>query len=358
MANGEHVSNILQVVEMYIDERLKAETAGVAAELEAANTNRALLQHELDVTKLRVEATSAERDELSGKLGEANTRVIDLTTALNQAREYIRELEGTDPEPEGPLPTLLGASPLTGELTVRGVSNVTSRFGSGTAVRLFAKDSSGWVQSPELLDAGRLVLSWKPDLSRPIDEVACRAALSTAPAGSKVCVWHEPDKKIIEGGNPTQFKARAREFYNIVKEHFPHLDVVAILTGWTFHPTVNRNPLDYIELDSFDVLGLDLDGLYGPQDYLPNIAKAQKWMIEHGVERYTIAEYGVKVRTSPSYTAAQREKWLTTQTAAIMALEWKPEEICLFEASVYPEYTLGDAERAAYRAQIEKVNGK
>lgn len=296
-------------------------------------------EDDLKAAQAALADTVAERDRLG----------VDLAAALAR----IAELEqGEVVVPPTPRP-MLGACPLSGGMSTQGVENVTARWGSGTAVRLFADESDIWRPAPPVGDAGRLLLSWKPTLLSPIDEARAVSALAGLPAGSKVCVWHEPDVKARKGAAVAPMKARAAEFAAIVRKHRPDLVVMAVLSGWTFDPSTSFDPLAYVDVASFDVLALDLDGLDGPKDYRPVVAKAQDWMRRNGVTRWTVAEYGVKLTTS--FTATHRVGWLNEQTTALLELEWPPEDVCLFEVDTNAARTYiltTPAEQNAWRALI------
>lgn len=327
-------------LEQYVREQIAAAVDPLTLELAATKADRAEI----------ASALAASEDQLAvvrDRQAEAQSIAQALTEELTRARARIAELEAsTTPKPPRPL---LGACPLNGGMNASGIVRVTERYGAGAAVRLFSP--SGWTPAPALGDAGRLLLSWKPDLSRPVDEAACLTALAAAPAGSKVCVWHEPDVKARKGDPVAPMKARAAEFYRIVKAKRPDLDVMAVLSGWTFDPSNSFDPLDYIDLVSFDVLALDLDGLAGPKDYRPVVAEALAWMKANGVKRWTVAEYGVK--TTAGFTTSDRLRWLSEQTTALLALPNPPEEIVYFETESSAEgrlYIMTPAELELYRA--------
>lgn len=309
-----------------------AESARIAGELAASEDALAVARGETTTAR-------AERDALDAKLSEAVAEIARL-------EDIIAGLDPVDPEPAHPI---VGACPLTGGMSAAGVQRVVDRWGKGAAVRLFS--ASGWTVAPAVGDAGRLLLSWKPSLSVPVNEAQCVAALVNVPAGSKVCVWHEPDVKARKGDPVAPMKARAREFYDIVKRNRPDLDVMAVLSGWTFDPSTSFDPLAYVDPEAFDVLALDLDGLYGPKDYRPVVEKAQDWMAANGVGRWTVGEFGVK--TDANFTPADRVGWLTEQTGALVGNDWPPEEICLFEVDTTdarPYILTTPAEIAAYGA--------
>jgi hypothetical protein len=314
-------------------------------QLEVVTADRDLIAAALASSEDDLKATQSA---LADAVAERDRFAVDLAAALAR----IAELEQGVVVPQKPR-TILGACPLSGGMSTQGVGNVVARWGEGVAVRLFADEGDGWLAAPPLGSAGRLLLSWKPSLTRPVDEAATLAALAGLPAGSKVCVWHEPDVKARKGAAVAPMKARAAEFAAIVRRHRPDLDVMAVLSGWTFDPSTSFDPLAYVDLGSFDVLALDLDGLDGPKDYRPVVAKAQDWMRRNGVTRWTVAEYGVKLTTS--FTATHRVGWLNEQTTALLELDWPPEDVCLFEVDTTAarSYILATpAEQNAWRTLI------
>lgn len=350
----------------------EATVQGLRDELGAAAAEVVRLTSLVDSTAEQLEVVTADRDLISSALASseddlkaAQSALADaaaqnehIAAELAHALARIAELEAgaPDPDPE-PVPRpLLGANPMTGGATAAAIARVTDRWGAGIAVRLF--DADDLSPAPAQGAAGRVLISWKP--SAPITEAQVAAAIGPLAAGSKVCVWHEPDVKVrktLKASGATaakaeadRYKARAREFYEIVKRIRPDLDVMAVLSGWTFDPSTAFDPLDYIELGTFDVLALDLDGLDGPKDYRPVVAEAKEWMLDQGVTRYTIAEYGAK--TSATWTSTHRVAWLTEQTTALLDSEWPPEEICLFElddnGGEGSKYILVGAEKAEW----------
>lgn len=332
----------------------EATVQGLRDELGAASAEVVRLTSLVDTTAEQLEVVTADRDLISSALASseddlraAQSALADaaaqhehIAAELAHALARIAELEAgaPDPDPEPVVRPLLGANPMTGGATSAAIARVTDRWGAGIAVRLF--DGDDLSPAPAQGDAGRILISWKPAAAAPITEAQVAAAIGPLPAGSKVCVWHEPDvkyRKTLKASGAAaakaevdRYKARAREFYAIVKRIRPDLDVMAVLSEWTFSPSTNYNPLDYIELGTFDVLALDLDGGDpGPRNYLPAVAEAQEWMRANGVERWTVGEYGVKLE--PGFTNADRVDWLNEQTTALLELAWPPEEICLFE---------------------------
>lgn len=324
----DHAANIAHGLNTYVEGQINLAVTDVAAQRDAALQSLALLEPKLIAAEEN--ASRYFRD-------------------LEQMREIVADLEERIRQYEGAarLP-VIGACPLTGGLSAASRDRVIARWGGGdskpVAVRLFAPESATWAPAPANANAGVLLLSWKPPLAQNLNEATVVAALRTAPAGTKVSIWHESDGKIRKGeGSAAAFKRIQAEFYAIVKRNRPDLVVTIITTGWLFNPSEGYDPLDYIEPSSMDVLGLDLDGLYGPFDFLPFIAHAQQWMESVGISRYTITEYGLKVpvQGDPEYgrwNAADRARWLTSQTNAIAALPWSPEEICLFESDAGAEY--------------------
>lgn len=329
----------------------EAVTAGQDAARGVVDRALAAKDAALESAVEQLDVVTADRDLIAAALVSSEDDLKVTQAALADALARIAELEQfVDPVPVRPL---LGACPLTHGMSAQGVTNVVARWGEGVAVRLFADEGDGWLAAPPLGDAGRLLLSWKPSLQVPIDEGRALAALAGLPAGSKVCVWHEPDVKARKGAAVAPMKARAAEFAAIVRKHRPDLVVMAVLSGWTFDPSTSFDPLAYVDVASFDVLALDLDGLDGPKDYRPVVAKAQDWMRRNGVTRWTVAEYGVKLTTS--FTATHRVGWLNEQTTALLELDWPPEDVCLFEVDTTAarSYILATpAEQNAWRTLI------
>lgn len=302
--------------------------------------------HDSQLTDARTErdiATAALADEqrkhgiTQDNLDAAQQVIGELATEIDALKARIAALE---PAPARRRPLLGGSSPgpETG-MSNAAVQRVIDRWGKGVAVRSFSP--SGWTPAPNVADCGRLLASWKPDLTRPIDEQACLAALASAPAGSKVCVWHEPDVKIRQGGADARgMRDRQREFARIVRTHRPDLDIMGVLSAYTFHPERAFRPEDYLDVADFDVLAVDLDGGAGPVDYRSRVARMLAWMASVGVTRWTVAEFGTE--TTVAFTAAERAAWLVVQTGALLDLDNPPEEVCLFEARHIPAYILGD----------------
>lgn len=326
--------------------------AGLNGEVEALRSELAKAVSDYTAATETIAVRDAMVLDLQENVFALTAQVGDLAIQIVTLNARIAELEAQTPEPPKPK-TTVGASALLAPgqaaMSAASVKSVTDRWGAGTAVRLFS--ASGWTVAPALGDAGVLQLSWKPDLSKPIDHAAALAALVNVPAGSKVCVWHEPDVKVRKGDPVAPMLARSREFAALIRSERPDLVLMGVLSAWTFDPSQRFNAADYIDPATFDVLGIDLDGLFGYKDYLPCVANAQTWMRKVGVERWTIAEFGTKINAN--FTRAQRAAWLKEQSDAILALEWAPEEICLFEATVYPEYTLEtEAELQAWENAI------
>lgn len=347
------------------DNKIESLEAEIAEANDTAVNLRTELALTLDALRLAEDTVVDITEELNASknvIYDKNLEIENLKIEIADLKARIAELEaGVDPEPEPVRNTILGACPLTGGFGNSGVTNVTTRWGAGTAVRAFS--GSGWQVAPAKADAGILLLSWKPPVNSPINEAEALVALENVPAGSKVCVWHEPDVKARKGDPVAPMKARAREFYEIVKRNRPDLDVMAVLSAWTFDPSTDYNPLDYFEPEACDVLALDLDGLAGNKDYRPVVAKAQEWMRNNGITRWTVAEYGVKTKTTePTFTNMDRVNWLNEQTNALLALEWKPEEVCYFEVNngdpEYAKYILTtSAEQIMWKALIAKAAG-
>lgn len=303
--------------------------------------------HDSQLTDARTErdiATAALADEqrkhgiTQDNLDAAQQVIGELATEIDALKARIAALE---PAPARRRPLLGGSSPgpETG-MSNAAVQRVIDRWGKGVAVRSFSP--SGWTPAPNVADCGRLLASWKPDLTRPIDEQACLAALASAPAGSKVCVWHEPDVKIRQGGADARgMRDRQREFARIVRTHRPDLDIMGVLSAYTFHPQRGFKVADYLDLADFDVLAVDLDGSTGYLDYAGGrVPQLLDWLASVGRTRWTVAEYGTE--TTTGFGPAERAAWLEEQTRALLALDNPPEEICLFEAKSMPAYILSD----------------
>ncbi len=284
--------------------------------------------------------------------GQSDT-IEALKAEVTALRALIADL---DPAPARRRPLLGGSSPgpETG-MSNAAVPRIIDRWGAGAAVRSFS--ASGWTPAPAVADCGRLLASWKPDLTRPIDEQACLAALASAPAGSKVCVWHEPDVKIRQGNaSASGMRDRQHEFARIVRAHRPDLDIMGVLSGFTFNPAKNFRVEDYLDPADFDVLAVDLDGGAGYVDYRSRVARMLEWMASAGMTRWTVAEFGTE--TTTDFGPAERAAWLVEQTTALLELDNPPEEICLFEARSMPAYILSDGvERDTWARLIATSRG-
>lgn len=253
--------------------------------------------------------------------------------------------------------TLIGSAtwPGTG-MSADAVQQAVNRWGPGTAIRVFS--ASGWTPGPPKGNAGVVLLSWKPDLTRSITEAECLTALANVSSGSKVCVWHEPDVKVRQGHYPNadQMKARAAEFAAIVREHRPDLVLYAVLSGFTFNPSTNFNASDYIDPASFDVLGVDYDGGSGGRNYVSYLPKMWAWMESVGISRWNVPEFGNEL--TETWGPTQRTQWLSQQVNGFLSFHHPPEEICLFESMTYPSYILNtEAERSMWSALIASTNG-
>ena len=242
-----------------------------------------------------------------------------------------------------------------GGMTANSIQSGVNRWGPGVAVRAFSP--SGWPAGPARGNAGVVLLSWKPDLTRPITEAECLTALANVTSGSKVCVWHEPDVKVRQGHYPNanQMKARSAEFAAIVREHRPDLVLYAVLSGHTFNPSTSFNPSDYVDPATFDVLGVDYDGGFGGSNYSNYLPKMWAWMQSVGISRWNVPEFGNEL--TPTWGPPQRVQWLNAQINAMLNFVQPPEEICLFESSTYPSYILEtQAERDTWAALIASTN--
>ncbi len=277
-----------------------------------------------------------------------------LSAEVTRLKARIAALEPAVPARRRPLLGGSSPGPETG-MSTAAVQRVIDRWGKGAAVRAFSP--SGWTPAPAVADCGRLLASWKPDLTRPIDEQACLAALASAPAGSKVCVWHEPDVKIRQGNaSASGMRDRQHEFARIVRAHRPDLDIMGVLSGFTFNPAKNFRVEDYLDPADFDVLAVDLDGGAGYVDYRSRVARMLEWMASAGMTRWTVAEFGTE--TTTDFGPAERAAWLVEQTTALLELDNPPEEICLFEARSMPAYILSDGvERDTWARLIATSRG-
>ena len=258
-------------------------------------------------------------------------------------------------EPPAPAPsTVIGACPLTGGMSAAAGQRVVARWGEGVAVRLFASGGFGTV-APVLPDAGRIIASWKPTLGQPLDRAAVLAALAPLPAGSKVAVWHESDVKVIKGSETYARMTQAHtEFAAIVRADRPDLDLVGIVAGYRFAPGQDLARLDgYIDPATFDVLGVDLDGITDKYaDFRTFIPGIEAYLERIGKTRWTVPEFGAP-RLASDGDGTVRAAWITEQRSDLLTLPNPPEEICLFESTSYVGTELTAAvEQDAWRAMI------
>ena len=280
---------------------------------------------ELDAIDLRLTRMAS----IGGGLLSHTTQGKKASSALRTA---ILSLDTATPVPAPT--TIIGACPLTGGMSAAAGQRVIDRWGQGVAVRMFASGGFGTI-APVLPDAGSILASWKPTLGQPLDRAAVLAALAPLPAGSKVAVWHEPDVKARKGEAVAPMIALHREFAAIVRAERPDLDVMGVLSAWTWQG--GYDPTTYIDPASFDVLGIDLDDPNVPKsytDYLPAAREAAAWAAAHGITRWTVPEFGLP-RSATDTTGTGRAAWMTQQVEALRALPTPPEDVCLFESTSY-----------------------
>ena len=262
-------------------------------------------------------------------------------------------LAAPDPEPPAPAPsTVIGACPLTGGMSAAAGQRVIDRWGKGVSVRLFASGGFGTI-APVLPDAGRIIASWKPTLGQPLDRAAVLAALAPLPAGSKVAVWHESDVKVIKGSETYARMTQAHtEFAAIVRADRPDLDLVGIVAGYRFAPGQDLARLDgYIDPATFDVLGVDLDGITDKYaDFRTFIPGIEAYLERIGKTRWTVPEFGAP-RLASDGDGSVRAAWITEQRSDLLTLPNPPEDICLFESTAYAGTELtATVEQDAWRA--------
>ena len=273
-------------------------------------------------------------------------------TILSNASLATKTVEAEIPvEPARPA-TLIGACPLTGGMSAAAGLRVITRWGEGVTVRLFASGGFGTI-APVLADAGRIIASWKPTLGQPLDRAAVLAALAALPAGSKVWAIHESDVKIIKGALTfDQAVAVHREFASIVREERPDLVLVGIVAGYRFAPGQDLARLDgYIDPATFDVLGVDLDGITDKYaDFRTFIPGIEAYLERIGKTRWTVPEFGApRIPSDPD--GSVRAAWITEQVTALLALPNPPEDVCLFESTAYAGTELtASVEQDAWRA--------
>jgi len=291
------------------------------------------------VTRLELETkiakTTADRDRHIAGLKSGSAMALSNSSLLNTDLATLAALQAELAAWVEPVPvrTLLGASALTGGMSAAAAQRILDRWGVGGTVRLFSQ--SGWTVFTPINGVGAWQLSWKPTLGVPLDRVAARAALRSVPAGAKVCVWHESDVKTRKGADAAPMIAIHREFAAFIREERPDLVLMGVMSGWTFTPTKNYVPEDYIDPTTFDVLALDLDGIVDSYaDFLPMVAKAQAWMQQVGITRWTVAEFGAPRQASDT-AGSVRAAWMTEQVTALKKLANPPEEISLFESGSY-----------------------
>lgn len=298
-------------------------------------------------------ALAAVRAEAAVAAAEAAGREAGLQAEVRRLQALLDGKPEPDPEPVRRAP-LLGSCATAGGFSAASVTSAVRRWAPGLAVRLFADEDAGLAPAPARGEAGVLLASWKPRVSAPLDEAAAVRAVSTLRAGDLYGFWHEPDVKNRNNGTPVApMKKIAKAGHELLRAERPELSSFATLSGWTFDPTQRYNPLDYIDLGAFDVLALDLDGIAGYKDYRPVVEKALAWMEANGVTRWTVAEYGVKLRSG--FSSAQRLSWLREQTDWLLALgDRAPEHICLFEVNTTAAaaYQLDAAEASLWRSYV------
>ena len=279
---------------------------------------------------------AAQRDELIADLDDAASRAGGLLSRVTRPRTLLRALEPwTDPAPGPVSTTILGACPLVGGMSLTAGERVITRWGQGAAVRLFSQ--SGWTVAPVLPDAGRILASWKPLVGELLNVAAVLAAVAPLPAGSRVTVIHESDVKILKGSLTfEQAAALHRQFAAIIREHRPDLVLVGIVAGYRFHPDENLDDLArYIDPDTFDMLGVDLDGITTKYaDFTTFIPGVMAYLERIGKIRWTVPEFGAPRQASDA-DGTVRAAWMTEQVKALRALPNPPEEIALFESTAY-----------------------
>ena len=300
-------------------------------------TDTAALTLALDA--LAAAAAETDRHAVGVQSGAAKA-LSNATQTRNDAADILAAVDAIRAalaaEPPAPAPaTLIGACPLTGGMSTAAGERVITRWGTGAVVRLFSP--SGWTLAPVLTGAGRIIASWKPPLGVPLDRALMRLAVANLPAGSRVWVWHESDVKVIKGSETFERMRQAhREFAAFIREERPDLVLVGIVAGYRFAPGQDLARLDgYIDPATFDMLGVDLDGITDKYaDFTTFIPGVMAYLERIGMTRWTVPEFGAP-RQPEDTTGATRAAWMAQQVTALRALPNPPEDVALFESTAY-----------------------
>ena len=252
-----------------------------------------------------------------------------------------------------------GACPAyPGGATLADAQTVITKWGPGAAIRQFHTPLTA-PHHPAL--ASRVHSSYKPPVNAVIsgaldDEIA--AVAEATPAGDVIEIWHEPDKKILDGVYDSastlltveNLVAAKNHFYEVVKATNPDVWVANTLTGAAFsnYGGDREEPWGAAKAD---LAGVDLDGVHDTSpplniEYDDELAGILSFVSRYASSGYigiTVPEFGT---SRPAYdsTGELRAEWTERQIDRVIAAD--AYMCCLYDYESTPgnEYLLDTPE--------------
>lgn len=269
------------------------------------------------------------RDALLADLDDLASLAGGILSRATRPRTTLRALEPWEP----PRRVLYGANPYSSGRTpdVADILEVTGKYGTGAAVRLF--DGSGSLNAaPVEASAGKRHVSWKCDRPGVISgalDAQVAAAVATLADGDVAEPWHEADVKSLD---PAEQVLLRRAWASILDRYAPGVDQAFTIGGWRFEPGDSKGGPDQWAdaVAECDLLGVDFDGTpmtYPFRDYRVVTERVLTWMDAHGFTRWAIPEWCVKDdggHSRADYIGQHADYWATLGDRA-------PEYVCWFE---------------------------